>query len=75
MKAAIWSTILVGLLASSAQAFDYVDGRGFRHWNHNADAKASTRKEVVQNLNKPKVEIVEDTVKFHAIDDASSEEK
>jgi hypothetical protein len=30
MKSLIWSMSLVGLLTGSAQAFDYVDSRGFR---------------------------------------------
>ena len=68
MKALIWPMTLIGLLvASSTQAFDYVDNQGIRHWNHYSGSKPVTRKEVVKNL-KPRVEIVEDTVKFHPID-------
>jgi hypothetical protein len=64
MKVLIWSASLVGLLLSSAQAFDYVDGRGIRHWNHYGDRKGAPPKEIVQNPNKPRVEIVQDTVRF-----------
>jgi hypothetical protein len=52
MKSLIWSMSLVGLLTGSAQAFDYVDSRGFRHWNHDRDQRAEPSKEVVQNPGK-----------------------
>ena len=71
MKTLVWSLTFGGLLISSAQAFDYVDSRGYRHWNHN---KTAPKKEVVQNPGKPTVEIVEDKVKFHPLDEAHAEE-
>lgn len=71
MKTLIWSLTLSGLLVSSAQAYDYVDSRGYRHWNHN---KTAPKKEVVQNPGKPTVEIVEDTVKFQPVDEAHAQE-
>jgi hypothetical protein len=68
MKALIWPMTLIGLLvASSAQAFDYVDNQGIRHWNHYSGSKPVTRKEVVQNPTKPRVEIVEDTGRRHGM--------
>lgn len=70
MKALIWSAPLVGLLVSSAQAFDYVDSRGIRHWNHYGDRGASASKQIVQNPNKPKIEIVQDKVRFVPIEPA-----
>ena len=74
MKALIWPITLIGLVvASSAQAFDYVDTRGIRHWNHHSGSNPVIRKEVVQNPNKPRVEIVEDAVKFHPIDEDPSD--
>jgi hypothetical protein len=75
MKPLFWSVALIGLLSGSAEAFDYVDSHGFRHWNHYGDRQASTRKEIVQNRNKPKVEIIEDTVKFRPVDEPPTEEK
>ena len=74
MKALIWPITLIGLVvASSAQAFEYVDNRGIRHWNHDSGSNPVIRKEVVQNPNKPRVEIVEDTVKFYPIDEDPSD--
>lgn len=72
MKSLIWSMSLVGLLTGSAQAFDYVDSRGFRHWNHDRDQRAEPSKEVVQNPGKGTVKIVEDTVKFVPIDEPAT---
>jgi hypothetical protein len=73
MKAVIWSMSLVGLFTSSVQAFDYVDNKGFRHWNHYGDHRAKASKEVVQSPGKPSVEIVQDTVRFLPIDDAAKD--
>ena len=72
MKALILSVPAIALLIGTAQAYDYVDSKGFRHWNHNADRKGG-QKEVVQNPNQPKVEIIQDKVKFHPIDEAAAE--
>jgi len=71
MKLLVLSASLAALSIGSAHAYDYVDGKGYRHWNHHGEAKTS-RKEVVQASNGQKVEIVQDTVKFRPIDEASN---
>ena len=72
MKALVLSLPAIALLVGTAQAYDYVDSKGYRHWNHYAERKGSQR-EVVQNENRPKVEIIQDTVKFRPIDEAEAE--
>jgi hypothetical protein len=69
MKALI-SPVLLMTFLSTAQAYDYVDSKGYRHWNHYGDPKG-TRTETVQNPNQPKVEIIQDNVKFRPLEEAA----
>jgi hypothetical protein len=75
MRALMWSALLFGLVAGSAQALDYVDSRGIRHWNHYGDRGATSSKEIVQNPNKPRVEIVQDSMRFVPVEPTANLEK
>ena len=72
MKTLIWSMFLVGLFAGSVQAFDYVDSRGFRHWNHYGEQQSKPANEIVQNPGKPAVKIVQDSVRFVPIEEPTT---